>query len=181
MLTFGSRTKFWLILSAAITVVLIFALLYFYVARLVREDWLVLVRTKSGLNRIENVRSEVTDALRRLTRMSDEKKAIESSFASAGDPLSLIEAVENTGRSLGVKTELGLGEGSGSAGGQYALRASGGFGAVMAFLKSVESLPFLVKIGNVEMYAAGVEVGGSKQGGGEPHVVIKIDFQIVAP
>lgn len=147
--------RFWIAAFLAFAVVLALGLVAFAALAYVRRTEAALAQAQAELARLEASRGAINAAVALLSRLNREEELIRSAFADPADPLALIERVEDTGRRSGVKVELALVAGSaGAAGRSYTASASGPYRQVMAFLGHLETLPFLIAVGDIEIRLA---------------------------
>jgi len=136
--------------------------------------------------RLEEERAAVSAATRMLEAIARERELLAASFVDAAEPLPFIEAIEGLGRRAGVKVELALASGgSGGRADAYTVRASGSYPAVMAFLKHLESLPFLVDFGDVEIRGGGAPAAreaaaGAPRPSSEPRANLVLNLKIIS-
>lgn len=148
----GIPGKFWLTVFTALAVLAALSALAVFELRYVRVSWEVLSSGRRELSDFERESGNLTAAAGALERLAPEQELLRSSFADPQEPLAFIESIESLGRRFGLKLELSLAGGQGGDSVQaYAVTAAGTFRPAMSFFRNLESLPFLIELGDAEM------------------------------
>lgn len=177
--TLAGRTKFLILLSVLTAVVALLFAATFWGVHFIYDNWKSLADARRELKVLEQRRESVSSALHLLTDLDDERLTIESSFSDPANPLRFFEGVENLGRRLGVKVELR--QASAAVTDQYIVTADGTFRQVFSFLRSLETMPFLMSSGDAEINAVSFIQGVGKQTVLEPLVELRITIRTIKP
>ncbi|RJQ37559.1 hypothetical protein C4552_00800 [Candidatus Parcubacteria bacterium] len=154
-LVIRTQQQFWIVAAAMGLVALGAIIAFVFAVQYVLQEWDVLAAARAGLGGDEAVRRGVGVANDLLVQNANDLAVLESSFADPKNPLPFIESIEALGRRLGVRAELTLTSGSDTLADRYQINADGEFIRVMAFLRSLEALPFLIVLGDVTISRAG--------------------------
>lgn len=160
MLTISSRQRFWILSLAMVGAVSVAVSVNVFVMQKIKHDWEILNTSRSQFEISERERENLGTASRSLNELSSERSLILATIADPADPLPMIEAIEDLGRRMGVKVTLAL---SGTELPQrYSLDVEGLFPDAFLFLRHLESLPFLIELGDVDISRLGALVFGGK-------------------
>lgn len=171
--------KFWFAVALIFFIVGGFGVLGMVGLRTVRLNAKVLAEARKELAVLELERKEIFAAERVIERLEREQSFIAASFANPADPLPFIQALEGLGRRSGLKLDLALASGVGPARSEaYVLSTTGTFPAIVSFFKSLESLPFLIQVGNAELVQVDAGVTQAKSG---PLVRLAVTIRIITP
>lgn len=179
---FSSPRAFWALAAGSSLLVLGVSLVALTALRYVGAHAGVLKGARSDLARLERERSEAATSVTALKALRREIEVIRGSFADPGDPLPLIEAIEDLAQRSGLKVEISIAPGeAGARGESYAVSTSGPFRSVAAFFRNLEALPFLVDFGNATLAAAGGTADSSSQPSSGAAVRLDLTLDIVKP
>jgi hypothetical protein len=125
----------------------------------VQRTWGNLALARYHFDALGRKRGQILDATRVAERLAPEIGRIGESFVDQEGILPLVEALEDLGRRSGVEMEKQIGSDRGGKVDEFSLSATGSFSNVMGFFERLESLPYLVNIGNVEVVRIATERG----------------------
>lgn len=182
MATSSGSLKFWLTFGIAFIVTVAFVVAGFFGVTYVKRGWEVLTQSKQDLAESEANRREVVAAANTMASAERERKLVESSFFDPTEPLPFYYSVGELARRLGVTQELSFAAGSSSARpDKFTITVTGPFNNALLFLKNLESSPFMLQVGKVEISALGTVVSQDKKLKSEPRVEIRVNIKAITP
>lgn len=168
------KKRFWVVTALAGAAVVAMIGLDGWGFAAVRRDQRVLAAVRRELAIREEQQKAVVSAGRALKRLNTERALIESSFADPAEPLEFIETIERLARRLGLRAELQFAGESGAGADAYDVSVEGPFSKVFAFFQRLESLPYLVKLDEVDLARS----GGASGGGGRGETVVRLGVHL---
>lgn len=144
------KKRFWTAAALAATAVAGMAALEVSGLAIVRRDARVLAGARRELALREEQQRDLIAAGRILNRLEPERSLLATSFADPAEPLAFIETIERLARRFGGRVELRL-TGEENRADAYDIVLDGPFPGALAFLEHLESLPYLVELGEADL------------------------------
>ena len=171
---------FWFMAGGALVAVVLASGLGFGMIRYIQSKEETLRGLEAELALLEEQRSGAFAAAKVLGAVERDRTVIEASVADPAQPLPFIESIEGLAKRSGVRLELGVAAGQGQArAAEYSLAVDGPFQSVVAFLRDLELLPFLIELRGAELNRLGASPAGPA--GGEALVRLTTAILIVEP
>lgn len=147
--------RFWLVAALMTGGIFVAIAANVFAVRSIIANWRTLSISQRDLAASEAERARISGDARSLATLSREQSAIEDAIVDPANPLPFIETIEELGRRLGVRSNLAIANGTGAKPDSFEVTADGPFLNVYSFLQGLESLPFLVEFGDVELRRIG--------------------------